>query len=1302
MNRIKSILTKALLLHALLVLSLGASRAATYYISNSGNDSNTGLTTTQAWKTLNKVNSLTFKPGDQILFQRGSTFYGSLTVKNSGTAANPITYGAYGTGEKPVITGFTTVTSWKNLGNNIWESTDAVSTLEACNMVTVNGVNTAMGRWPNGTQNDGYLNVDSKTATSITSAGLNNSTVKNWAGSQVVTRNGMFTIAKSIVKSQSGTTINFESVNAATNYGFFIQNDARTLDLQNEWFFNTTTKKIRIYSSAQPLNVKVASVETLVLLNGNYLKFENISLEGSNNYMVSNWDNKPRWNHINFTQCAFNNAGAQFIYTLTNYLNIDNCVFLNSNGGGMQLTYGYRNLVTNSTIENVMQFPGMIPNGYTGAIQTAVAKRLLVQYCNIKNTGYAAISFYGDSTEVKNNFIDTYCNVLDDGGGIYTYTGDRETTYGNKIISNIVVNGIGAPSGGGGASRLRGIYLDLNSSNTEVAYNTVYKSTLAGIFHNARKNINVHHNTVLDGGRLSFYAVTSGEYTDSIVKGNKLNNNIFVCRQVTDQTDDYSEARCVEYSYWEYPSNTASLKYLLNSISEQDNNYYWRKKFDDKVIRYNGDGTGSYSSTLSDWQSISGKDINSSKTLAPINKEDDIEIKYNASKEPSIVTIDQPMVDVKGAKYYGKHTLQPYTSVVLLKVAQTPVTTTEYKTICEGSNYNGWTTSGKYELKTVDAKGNYSLVTVNLTVTPVSKLTENVTINEGENYKGWTQSGTYTRKLNAVSGCDSLVTTNLVVIKLINKQGEVLPTHYTPAGLNSTGQNPMTLRIEGAELEDSPLTTGDEIAVFSGATCVGAIRLSHPIQSTDASSVATLTVYPRSSAYSGFVPNDTIVFKIWSAQQQKELTINQVNYKNGLASWITTGKFSTGSTAVVELFSYTELTQIIYLKQGYNLISAYVAPANADAGQVLKSLAVSGNLSKVQNEAGNAYENWGTAGGWVNSIGLIEETEGYKVKVSADCSLKITGRPVALPLDIPLVEGWNLISYPRIDEVNAMVVIQSLIDENKLVKVQDENGSAIENWQSFGGWINGIGNFIPGKAYKVKVNSSAVLHIDENYLKSSVLLAQAALPEHFLKITEGNGIDHMNINLSGLNESGLQAGDELAAFDGGVCVGSIKVTEAQLANGLAVITASYKTDLTVKDGFTEGNILQLKVWKQQDNSESVASVICTAGRLVYERNASVFVQLKSGALTTAVSSLGMQAEWNVFPNPTDGAFTVKFDQMPEEGSRIDILDLSGKKITSRLVSWYAEDFNLAGQAPGVYLVKSTHGSNELIRKLIIN
>jgi hypothetical protein len=93
------------LLVLIVVMCTYSLSAKTYYVSNSGNDSNPGTSDSLAWKTLAKVNSFTPKPGDQILFKRGDTWTGTLTVKASGTSVAPITYGAWGEGAKPVITG---------------------------------------------------------------------------------------------------------------------------------------------------------------------------------------------------------------------------------------------------------------------------------------------------------------------------------------------------------------------------------------------------------------------------------------------------------------------------------------------------------------------------------------------------------------------------------------------------------------------------------------------------------------------------------------------------------------------------------------------------------------------------------------------------------------------------------------------------------------------------------------------------------------------------------------------------------------------------------------------------------------------------------------------------------------------------------------------------------------------------------------------------------------------------------------------------------------------------------------------
>jgi parallel beta-helix repeat protein len=78
--------------------------AASFYVDAvSGNDSNTGQSTTLPWKTISKVNSFSFQPGDSILFKKGCTWNQSLIIKNNGTSALPIVYSSYGTGSMPVI-----------------------------------------------------------------------------------------------------------------------------------------------------------------------------------------------------------------------------------------------------------------------------------------------------------------------------------------------------------------------------------------------------------------------------------------------------------------------------------------------------------------------------------------------------------------------------------------------------------------------------------------------------------------------------------------------------------------------------------------------------------------------------------------------------------------------------------------------------------------------------------------------------------------------------------------------------------------------------------------------------------------------------------------------------------------------------------------------------------------------------------------------------------------------------------------------------------------------------------------------
>lgn len=316
----------------------------------------------------------------------------------------------------------------------------------------------------------------------------------------------------------------------------------------------------------------------------------------------------------------------------------------------------------------------------------------------------------------------------------------------------------------------------------------------------------------------------------------------------------------------------------------------------------------------------------------------------------------------------------------------------------------------------------------------------------------------------------------MAVVLFASKSNAQVTNHFKTVWDGENGQDHMNFMVISAILEDIPLTVGDEIAVFSGTNCVGASKLAKAINPTDNTTYLKISASRGDGANDGFVEGADVIVKIWDIESQKEFVAKSVNYRSDISSWLTTGKFTSGATSVVEIVSYEEFTQKISLIKGNNLLSAYIAPGNPNVSSVMKTLVDNGYLTKMTDETGKSFSLVRNVG-WVNNIGNMEKTEGYLLAIATNCTLDIIGRKVKLPLDIPLKSGWNYISFPKTVAENAMTVIQQLIDQNKLVKVQDESGNSIENLKRLGGWKNGIGNFEPGKSYKVNVNSDGILTI---------------------------------------------------------------------------------------------------------------------------------------------------------------------------------------------------------------------------------
>ena len=80
--------------------------ATTYYVdAQNGNDATSGTSTSNAWKTLTKVNSFTFPAGSEIRFKAGGIWYGQLHPKGSGAAGAVNKIDRYGSGNAPIIDG---------------------------------------------------------------------------------------------------------------------------------------------------------------------------------------------------------------------------------------------------------------------------------------------------------------------------------------------------------------------------------------------------------------------------------------------------------------------------------------------------------------------------------------------------------------------------------------------------------------------------------------------------------------------------------------------------------------------------------------------------------------------------------------------------------------------------------------------------------------------------------------------------------------------------------------------------------------------------------------------------------------------------------------------------------------------------------------------------------------------------------------------------------------------------------------------------------------------------------------------
>ena len=627
-------------------LALSSLVAATdYYVKNGGSDLNTGTSDAVAWASIDKVNSMfsTLKPGDRILFKRGDIFYGTINITKSGISGSPITLGVYGTGDKPIVTGFTVFSTWTNEGNGIYSA--SITSEALTNMVVLDNKQYAMGRWP-----DAGYNIFESASSNLSITDIELGSVTNWKGAEVVIRKNDWSLDRCNITAHAGGTLAYTSMgsvqNAEARHGYFIQNDKRTLTSYGEWYHDVTNGKIYIYfGSTDPTTkkVEVATLNNLVYDTGNdYITIDNLHFRGSASDMIEFIINANDYITVQNSQFTF--AGHDAINLWGNNGNITNNLISSCNQTAI-MTIGTLHKITSNIVENVGLIAGQ---AFSGNLTNAIAinnNDCLVKNNTIRNIGYSGIklSSTADVITIQNNYIHDVLLTLNDGAGIYT-AGEGTS---RKIDGNIVLNVKGNTDGTPYPDRFiaRGIYLDVNSTNVIITNNTVANCSEGGyMIHRSREN-RLENNTAFNNGYGMFFQNNTG----TNIRNNNLTNNIFFAKS----------------------STQLSLKFYsgaddIPAFGTADNNYYARPVDDDDVFHTYSPSTGNKYRTLATWQSFTSQDRNSKKSPVTISDTSKIDFFYNPTTANKAITLALPMIDVKGKKYTGTITLLPYTSVILL------------------------------------------------------------------------------------------------------------------------------------------------------------------------------------------------------------------------------------------------------------------------------------------------------------------------------------------------------------------------------------------------------------------------------------------------------------------------------------------------------------------------------------------------------------------------------------------------------------------------------------------------------------
>lgn len=551
-----------------------------------------------------------------------------------------------------------------------------------------------------------------------------------------------------------------------------------------------------------------------------------------------------------------------------------------------------------------------------------------------------------------------------------------------------------------------------------------------------------------------------------------------------------------------------------------------------------------------------------------------------------------------------------------------------------------------------------------------------------------------------------------------------------------------TIYIAHSGIDGENMVAGDKLAVFDGDLLVGVFTLEQVCDSANTFE-NDLVAWSTLVGGDGYTPGNPVTYKAWDESNQIEIAGFEATYLDWYGdAWtepvypegdgeysIVQLQFSTNQyeplfniyysdgTLVadsVEGTSYTDSglqggneycyyitkllengmesdtsntlcgipfgSQEIELEQGYNFVSSYLIPFEADLLDVLPGIL--GNLDIVRNQNGNVLRKIGP--NWINGISDWVTTEGYLFRMNAPDTLTIEGDVIDPTTPVPMSFGYQFVSYLPVEALNAMDAFETIIGDS-LNFIRDENGNVLRKIGP--AWVNGIGNAVPDEFYLVKMNGSDELIYPgdskgfrpEKSTSGKHILGNAADPVYTIYLMSGEGIE---------------TGDRIMAYDGSKLVGTTTINSDNWQdNELAAFST-----LNNSDGYQPDNLIKLVL---ERNGEQLALSLemkpihkAYAGD-IYPQGDGIYSIARISATTTGIGDLARTTR--IYPNPATGQVVVSSSNNIQW---IRMHDMQSQLILERNINDSNIELDVSAFNPGVYLVE-IKVAGEIVRKKLV-